>query len=89
MLRSFDYAARLQLVTSPDAASLAPKAADWVRRNSDAFCAGYAAAGGLDPAENSILLRAMLLDKAVYEVIYEARHRPSWVPIPLESIAEL
>jgi len=89
MLRSFDYAARHQLVTHPDAASLAPKAADWVRRNSDAFCAGYAAAGGLDPAENSVLLRAMLLDKAVYEVVYEARHRPTWVPIPLESIAEL
>ena len=89
MLRSFDYAARHQLVTRPEAAGLAPKAADWVRRNSDAFCAGYAAAGGLDPAENSILLRAMLLDKAVYEVIYEARNRPTWVPIPLESIAEL
>ena len=89
MLRSFDYAARHQLLTRPDAASLAPKASDWVRRNSDAFCAGYAAAGGLDPAENYVLLRAMLLDKAVYEVIYEARNRPTWVPIPLESIAEL
>ena len=89
MLRSFDYAARHQLVTHPEAASLAPRAADWVRRNGDAFCAGYAAAGGLDPAENSILLRAMLLDKAVYEVVYEARNRPTWVPIPLESIAEL
>src|SRR5216683_7059556 len=89
MLRSFDYAARHQLLTHPDAASLAPKATDWVQRNSDAFCAGYAAAGGLDPAENSVLLRAMLLDKAVYEVIYEARNRPTWIPIPLESIAEL
>jgi maltokinase len=104
MLRSFDYAARHQLVARPDAvpsapsapstparpySSLAPKAADWVRRNSDAFCAGYAAAGGLDPAQNSVLLRAMLLDKAVYEVIYEARNRPAWVAIPLESIAEL
>ena len=89
MLRSFDYAARHQLVTHPEAASLAPRAADWVRRNSDAFCARYAAAGGQDPAENSVLLRAMLLDKAVYEVGYEARHRPTWVSIPLESIAEL
>ena len=89
MLRSFDYAARHQLLSHPDAAILAPKASDWVRRNSEAFCAGYAAAGGLDPAENSVLLRAMLLDKAVYEVIYEARHRPTWIPIPLESIAEL
>src|SRR5689334_16250104 len=89
MLRSFDYAARHQLITHPEAASLAPRAADWVRRNGDAFCAGYAAAGGLDPAVNSVLLRAMLLDKAVYEVVYEARNRPTWVPIPLESIAEL
>jgi maltokinase len=89
MLRSFDYAARHQLVTHPEATSLVVKAGDWVRRNGDAFCAGYAAAGGLDPAENSVVLRAMLLDKAVYEVIYEARNRPTWIPIPLESIAEL
>jgi maltokinase len=89
MLRSFDYAARHQLITHPDAASLAPMAAGWVRRNSDAFCAGYAAAGGLDPAENAVVLRALLLDKAVYEVIYEARNRPTWLSIPLESIAEL
>ena len=89
MLRSFDYAARHQLLTHPDAVSLAPKAGGWVRHNGDAFCAGYAAAGGIDPAENSVLLRAMLLDKAVYEVIYEARNRPTWLSIPLESIAEL
>jgi maltokinase len=89
MLRSFEYAARHQLLTRPDAAGLAPKATEWVRRNSEAFCAGYAAAGGLDPAQNWVLLRAMLLDKAVYEVIYEARNRPTWLSIPLESIAEL
>jgi maltokinase len=89
MLRSFDYAARHQLITRPGASSLTVKASDWVRCNSDAFCAGYAAAGGLDPAENSVLLRAMLLDRVVYEVIYEARYRPTWVPIPLASIAEL
>jgi maltokinase len=89
MLRSFDYAARHQLLAHPDRASLAPLASDWARRNCDAFCAGYAEAGGLDPARNSVLLRALLLDKAVYEVIYEARNRPNWLIIPLDSIAEL
>jgi maltokinase len=89
MLRSFDYAARHQLLTHPDRLRLAPVASDWVRRNSEAFCAGYAAAGGLDPWQNAVLLRALLLDKAVYEVIYEARNRPNWLVIPLESIAEM
>jgi maltokinase len=89
MLRSFDYAARHQLLTHPDRASLTMVANDWVQRNGEAFCAGYAEGGGLDPARNSVLLRALLLDKAVYEVIYEARNRPNWLAIPLESIAEM
>ena len=89
MLRSFDYAARHQLLTHPERDILAPVAGDWVQRNGQAFCAGYAAAGGLDPARNAVLLRALLLDKAVYEVIYEARNRPNWLVIPLESIAEM
>jgi maltokinase len=87
MLRSFDYAARHQLLTHPDRAWLAPVASDWVRRNAEAFCAGYAAAGGPDPAAHETLLRALLLDKAVYEVRYEARNRPHWLSIPLESLA--
>ncbi|HEY6786960.1 MAG TPA: aminoglycoside phosphotransferase [Trebonia sp.] len=89
MLRSFDYAARHQLIGHPDAEALSGKARDWARRNGAAFCAGYAEAGGLDPAANDVLLRALQLDKAVYEVLYEARHRPSWLPIPLESLADL
>jgi maltokinase len=88
MLRSFDYAARHQLIGHPDAAALEAVARDWVRRNAAAFCAGYAEAGGLDPDANGVLLRALQLDKAVYEVLYEARHRPSWLPIPLESLAD-
>jgi maltokinase len=88
MLRSFEYAARHQLVSHPERDSLAAAATDWVKRNSDAFCAGYAAAGGIDPEQNSVLLRALVLDKAVYEVIYEARNRPSWLSIPLDSLAE-
>ena len=63
MLRSFDYAARHQLLTHPERASLTRVASDWVRRNGEAFCAGYAEAGGLDPACNAVLLRALLLDK--------------------------
>jgi len=88
MLRSFDYASRYQLIGHPGEAALSEVARDWERRNASAFCAGYAEAGGLDPAANQVLLRALQLDKAVYEVLYEARHRPSWLPIPLDSLAE-
>lgn len=88
MLRSFDYAARHQLVGHPDAAALSGRARDWAKRNGAAFCAGYREAGGLDPEANDVLLRALQLDKAVYEVLYEARHRPSWLTIPLESLAD-
>ena len=88
MLRSFDYAARHQLLLHPDADRLHEAAVEWIRRNQDAFCAGYAAAGGVDPGTHAILLRALVLDKAVYEVMYEARNRPSWLPIPLGSIAD-
>jgi maltokinase len=88
MLRSFDYAARHQLIGHPGQAALSDTARDWVRRNASAFCVGYAEAGGLDPVANQVLLRALQLDKAVYEVLYEARHRPSWLPIPLDSLAE-
>ena len=87
MLRSFDYAARHQLLGHPDARQLAGPADTWVEQCQQAFCAGYARAGGLDPQANSVLLRSLMLEKAVYEVTYEARHRPSWLTIPLDYIA--
>jgi maltokinase len=87
MLRSFDYAARHQLVNHPERQDLAVTAATWVTRCQDAFCAGYAAGGGASPSDHAALLRALTLEKAVYEVIYEYRHRPSWVPIPLDYVA--
>lgn len=89
MLRSFDYASRYLLADQPAAAQLEYRAAEWAERNRDAFCTGYAKSAGRDPREDDVLLRAFELDKAVYEVAYEARNRPSWVRIPLGSIERL
>jgi maltokinase len=88
MLRSFDYAARHQLRSHADQERVQAAAREWVRRNQAAFCSGYAEAGGMDPAAHATLLRALVLDKAVYEVMYEARNRPDWLSIPLGSIAD-
>ena len=88
MLRSFDYVARHQVLAEPDDQRLRSVAADWVSRCQDAFCAGYGEASSGDPRQSRQLLRALLLQKAVYEAVYEARHRPGWLPIPLHAIAE-
>jgi maltokinase len=87
MLRSFDYAARHQLVGHPDAEALTATAGAWVAECQREFCAGYSAGGGADPNDQATLLRALTLEKAVYEVIYEYRHRPSWLSIPLDFVA--
>jgi maltokinase len=87
MLRSFDYEARLGLLGHPDAAQLRDRADAWAERCQAAFCDGYAQGGGPDPRANAPLLRALMLEKAVFEVVYEARHRPGWLPIPLAAIA--
>ena len=87
MLRSFDYAARHQIVGHSNAAEVAKVADAWVGQCQAEFCAGYAAAGGADPDSNGQLLRALILEKAVYEVVYEHRHRPSWLPIPMDFVA--
>lgn len=98
MLRSFDYAAFHQLSqwepasewSDPDHDSqMLWRANEWAQRNRSAFCDGYAVRAGTDPREQSVLLRGFELDKAVYEVLYETRSRPTWAPIPLASIRRL
>ena len=87
MLRSIDYAARHQLVGQSAAAGVSALADAWARQCQAAFCAGYAAGRGADPQRHATLLRALTLEKAVYEVIYEYRHRPTWLQIPLGYVA--
>ncbi|MFG2604740.1 maltokinase [Streptomyces sp. NPDC048514] len=79
MLRSFDYAAR----------SATPAAPDWAHACRAAYCSGYAEVAGRDPRTDPVLLRAYETDKAVYEAVYEARHRPDWLPVPLSAIRRL
>jgi maltokinase len=97
MLRSFDYAAHhllanmLPLAAEPAGAIelMRARAAEWAARNRDAFCRGYAEVVGYDPRAEATVLRAFEIDKAVYEVGYEAANRPTWLSIPLNACARL
>ncbi|WP_278235040.1 phosphotransferase [Isoptericola sp. AK164] len=84
MLRSFDYAA---------AVAEAPDPAAWQAEAAEAFLAGYRdaapAPSGLDPETAATVLDALVLDKALYEVVYESHHRPTWLPIPLGAVDRL
>ncbi|MGW0163279.1 maltokinase N-terminal cap-like domain-containing protein [Mycobacterium sp. NPDC003323] len=88
MLRSYDYVASQRLL-SDHGGDLTSAARDWVQRNRKAFCDGYASVGGLNPWDSAGVLLAYELDKAIYEVGYEARYRPTWLPIPLGAVDRL
>ncbi|MDP9092979.1 MAG: hypothetical protein M3N95_08580 [Actinomycetota bacterium] len=89
MLRSLEYAAHHRVIETGLDAQLSYRATEWAHRNRDAFCTGYAEEAGHDPRSQATLLRAFEADKAVYEAVYEARNRPSWLPIPLASLTRL
>lgn len=70
ILRSFSYAAAQ--ATDPM----------WEAHCRTAFLDGY----GPISAHHQWLLEVYEIDKAIYEVVYEARSRPGWVHIPLNSL---
>ncbi len=81
MLRSFDYAGGSVEMSRPGTS-----ARSWVEACRTAFLAGYAAVTDLDLAGSAPVVRALELDKALYEVVYEARNRPTWLGIPSTAI---
>lgn len=83
MLRSFDYVAGTLAVTGTR------DAAEWAVRARTAFSDGYSEASGCDLLENRVVVDAFEVDKALYETVYEARNRPTWLEIPVAAIRRL
>jgi len=78
LTRSLDYARS----THPDSRS--HQAEDWYRQARAGFLAGY-----LDQDPEALpgrLLTAYEVDKAVYEMVYELRNRPTWAGIPRHAL---
>ena len=78
MLRSLDYAARTTRQRQPGFDADA-----WLAGARSAFLTAYG-----EPADPSLLL-ALELEKACYEVRYEANFRPDWTWLPLEAIERM
>ena len=102
MLRSFHYAAHAALLRRqengipPEAvAEMEHWAEFWQRWVSAEFLKSYlqeAGGGRFIPGSRNelrVLLGALLLEKAVYELSYELNNRPDWVGIPLRGIRQL
>jgi maltose alpha-D-glucosyltransferase / alpha-amylase len=100
MLRSFGYAANTGLMNytarhPEDVTRLQPWAQLWERSAAAEFLRAYReATQGADflPPGNvdfRKLLDVFLLDKALYEVLYELNSRPAWIRIPLMGIMSL
>ncbi|WP_311777401.1 phosphotransferase [Trueperella abortisuis] len=81
ILRSFDYAGGSAELAGGDRHELGR----WTRRAQEAFMSGYGHIGGSERR----LLDALILDKALYEVSYEAASRPAWLEIPVRGVLRL
>lgn len=80
LLRSLDYAARSVAAADPAFAADA-----WLSRARAAFLDAYAGGAAVDGP----LLAAFELEKACYEVRYEASNRPDWLSLPLAAVERL
>jgi len=102
MIRSFHYASRAaamrlsrDLRPSLDSVSLERWLSLWYRWVSATFVKGYRDATeglGLLPRDSESLLTLFdfyLLEKAVYELGYEANSRPEWIHIPAKGVLEI
>jgi maltose alpha-D-glucosyltransferase/alpha-amylase len=92
MLRSFDYAAAVVDRKSRESHAHLPEARrvafleSFVARATESFLAGYREAVG--PVDQA-LLDLFLLEKAAYEIVYEAANRPTWIDVPLRGLARV
>ena len=93
MLRSFAYAAESGRRAAPG--DLAAWAAVWRAHTSARYLAAYleASRGAVfAPASDDelrLLLDVLMLEKALYELLYELNNRPDWVGVPLAGLREL
>ena len=100
MLRSFSYAAYsaldLYVQRRPDSQrTLEPWTRMWQNAVCTSFLTAYRQTIGTNPSllpepqQADSLLSAYLLEKALYELLYELNNRPTWVRIPLSGILSL
>jgi maltose alpha-D-glucosyltransferase/alpha-amylase len=100
MLRSFDYAAWAAVMNLADldagsTAVVRELAEAWREATERAFLEAYreTIAGCSSWPDNEVeagrLLDLFLLEKALYEICYEAANRPNWIRIPLKGVINL